>query len=159
LRRRCRKARFPDNQNYQLYPRIRLQVRAEVRTLSAWIDKEAKSWGPFCGFALAQKLALSIHQIHTSGWLHKKIYSANIAFFSNASEKFRLDSIYIIGFGKARPDNDRPDAQTVEQLDIPGSSFDLAPNYQSGGSLYRQAFDVYNFGILLVEMRDGNRTQ
>jgi hypothetical protein len=74
--------------------------------------------------ALAQKLALSIHQIHTSGWLHKKIYSTNIAFFSNASEEFRLESIYIIGFGKARPDNDRPDVQTVEQLDIPGSSFD-----------------------------------
>jgi hypothetical protein len=63
-----------------------------------------------------------------------------------------LDAIYIIGFGKARPDNDRPDAQTVEQLDIPGSSFDLAPNYQSGGSLYPQAFDVYSFGVLLVEI-------
>jgi hypothetical protein len=77
--------------------------------LSAWIDKEDDKKPNFGErFALAQKLALSIHQIHTSGWLHKNIYSTNIAFFSNASEEFRLDFTYIIAFGKARPDNDRP---------------------------------------------------
>jgi hypothetical protein len=135
-------------------PEFASKSEQRLQTLSAWIDKEDDK-KPNLGdrFALAQKLALSIHQINTSGWVHKNIHSTNIAFFSNASEEFRLDSTYIIGFSKARPDNDRPDAQTVEQLDNPGSSFDkyLPPIYQRGGSLYRQAFDVYSFGVLLVE--------
>jgi hypothetical protein len=136
-------------------PEFASKSEQNFRNLGAWINKEDDK-KPNLGdrFAFAQKLALSVHQIHTSGWLHKNIRSTNIAFFSNTLEEFNLDSAYMIGFGKARPDNDRPDAQTVEQLDVPGSSFDkyLPPIYQTGGSRYRQAFDVYSFGVLLVEI-------
>jgi len=52
-------------------PEFASKSEQSFRALSAWIDKEDDKKPNFgeC-FALAQKLALSIHQIHTSGWLH-----------------------------------------------------------------------------------------
>ncbi|KAF4461693.1 hypothetical protein FALBO_11495 [Fusarium albosuccineum] len=44
---------------------------------------------------LARCLAISLHELHSSGWLHKQICSQNIVFFkSGSSAKFTGDRVY-----------------------------------------------------------------
>ena len=101
--------------------------------------------------ALAHQLAVCVLYLHAVNWLHKAIRSDNILLFSNTdSPEFRKP--YLSGFNYARPD--RPDETTTgDELDSWAELY-LHPDYQGSGTkpTYRKTFDIYSFGIILLEI-------
>lgn len=101
--------------------------------------------------ALAHQLAVCVLYLHAVNWLHKAIRSDNILLFSNTdSPEFRKP--YLSGFNYARPD--RPDETTTgDELDSWAELY-LHPDYQGPGTkpTYRKIFDIYSFGLVLLEI-------
>jgi hypothetical protein len=101
--------------------------------------------------ALAHKVAVCVLYLHAVDWLHKAIRSDNILFFSTTSSP-ELTKPYLSGFNYARPD--RPDETTTgDGLDSWAELY-VHPDYQGLGtkSTYRKTFDIYSFGIILLEI-------
>jgi hypothetical protein len=101
--------------------------------------------------ALAHKIAVCVLYLHAVNWLHKAIRSDNILLFSTTSSP-ELTKPYLSGFNYARPD--RPDETTTgDGLDSWAELY-VHPDYQGLGtkSTYRKTFDIYSFGIILLEI-------
>ncbi|RKK06313.1 hypothetical protein BFJ66_g17224 [Fusarium oxysporum f. sp. cepae] len=100
---------------------------------------------------LAKCLVISLHEFHSSGWLHKQICSQNIVFFkSESSDKFNEDSLahpYMVGFGISRPESDQWGTETKGSKPIslhrhPGQDSDSSARYH----------DIYSLGLVLLEI-------
>jgi len=107
--------------------------------------------------ALAKALANCILYLHSVNWLHKGLRSDNIIFFAPASkdERRRIDYTlpYLSGFDFARPA--RPGEFTEQPADDVELSIYRHPSTLSIGSerpSYRKSFDIYSFGVILVEL-------
>lgn len=101
--------------------------------------------------ALAHKLAVCVLYLHAVNWLHKAIRSENVLLFSSTSSP-ELSKPYLSGFSYARPD--RPDESTTgDGLDNWAELY-LHPDYQGLGPKhsYRKTFDIYSFGLVLLEI-------
>ncbi len=103
-------------------------------------------------FSWALRLAETVLQLHTAGWVHKSISPAHILFLKRQgqteSESRQFAGPYLSGFGYAREIS--PSAFSEEQQDM-----DEANAYRhalSRGSPFRPQFDVYALGIVLIEL-------
>lgn len=122
---------------------------------------------------MARSLALTIYQIHVTGWLHKGIRPHNLIFF-DAEEKCpslirtqAVSRMRLIGFDYSRPDTRD---QKSEETD---PAFDLYRHPQAQGSprersvyactfalmfsilmacSFCKAFDLYALGLVLLEI-------
>lgn len=101
--------------------------------------------------ALAHQVAVCVLYLHAVSWLHKAIRSDNILFFPTGSSP-ELTKPYVSGFNYARPD--RPEETTTgDELDSWAELY-VHPDYQGLGTkgTYRKTFDIYSFGIVLLEI-------
>jgi hypothetical protein len=111
-------------------------------------------------FRLAQKIATSFLQIHSSGWAHKSFSSKNVLFFyrEDPSQVERTPDFslpLIAGFEFSRP------WKRADLSDRPFNSSDVDslyrhPRYRlQGGPLampFRPEYDVYSLGVALFEI-------
>jgi serine/threonine protein kinase len=108
-------------------------------------------------FQLAFALANFLKEFHTIGWLHENFNSHNLLFFksSNGDETSELAvsntlrQPYVVGLHKSRPDG------SFWQTEGPPSDDHLQdyhhPDY-AGTGRYRQVFDYYSLGVVLLEI-------
>ncbi|KAM0246276.1 hypothetical protein ACHAQJ_010279 [Trichoderma viride] len=110
---------------------------------------------------LAQTLAVAVWSLHSLDWLHKSLCSSNILFFPSAfSTSARSPTAsaalvpdislpYLSGFDASRPELDTalsvvPKNPSIEDLHRhPGSL---------RGSSHIKSFDIYSFGLVLLEI-------
>ncbi|KAI4261622.1 MAG: hypothetical protein L6R42_003179 [Xanthoria sp. 1 TBL-2021] len=104
---------------------------------------------------IARSLALTIYQIHVTGWLHKGIRPHSLIFFDAKEKDPSLISIQavqrlrLIGFDYSRPDTLD---QKSEETD---PAFDLYRHPDAQGSprlRFCQEFDIYALGLVLFEI-------
>lgn len=123
-------------------------------------------------FRLAYVLATALHELHRVGWLHKELSSANIVFLLPtarplpSSETHQppspdLAQPYITGFGYARPDTEKvisvPTGGALDPNDLfrhPSVRRPHSAPEQEGQAIprFRRRFDVYSFGLILLEI-------
>jgi hypothetical protein len=106
-------------------------------------------------FVLALTLSSAIYQLHYLGWLHKGIRSHNILFYrpSNQHQHWKPDpkQLFLAGYEFARP-------TSAARLSVKLESTSQGVWYQHptymGSSIveYQPSFDLYNLGIVLVEI-------
>jgi hypothetical protein len=106
-------------------------------------------------FFLAHALALTVLNIHSSGWVHKNLWSHGIIVVPSANRSQQSGSQhlipYVAGWGIARPSS----AKATE----------MKPNHEFESNLYRHPkrqqqplikytfiHDVYSLGVLLMEI-------
>ncbi|CAN9202929.1 unnamed protein product [Alternaria alternata] len=96
-------------------------------------------------FKLAQALATTVMQLHTSDWLHKALRGDNILFFSGLAGP--ITNPYLAGFEYAR--------------DMNMQSLGLRPNGQNSLDYYyhpdvvngfSKTLDLYSLGVVLLEI-------
>ena len=101
-------------------------------------------------FNLAQIIAQAVLEFHLVGWLHKDLNSANIILPKN---KGSIDEIVqdprIIGFNHSRPND--PSVFTSGTPDSDNSHYQH-PTYQRDGFGFKQEYDYYSLGIVLLEI-------
>jgi serine/threonine protein kinase len=108
-------------------------------------------------FRLALILATAVHELHSSGWLHKEINSFNIAFlYPDDGPLISIQEPYLTGFGYARPDTEE-----VISLAISSSTKDiykhpdLRRERQDMGQRvqrFSRKYDIYSLGLVLLEI-------
>lgn len=111
--------------------------------------------------ALAKALANIILYLHSVNWLHKGLRSDNIIFFSSTTPGVEQNCTtapdyskpYLSGFDFARPA--RPGEFTEQPADDVEFSMYRHPSTLNMGPerpAYRKSFDIYSFGVILVEL-------
>ena len=103
----------------------------------------------------ALRLAETVLQLHTAGWVHKSISPAHILFLKrqgqNESESKQFAGPYLSGFGCARENS--PSAFSDEQPVMPEeTAYRHALAQGSRRCPFRPQFDVYSLGIVLIEL-------
>ena len=103
----------------------------------------------------ALKLAETVLQLHTAGWVHKSISPAHILFLKRQgqteSESRHFAGPYLSGFGYAREMS--LSAFSEEQRDMDKeNAYRHALLQGSHKSPFRPRFDVYALGIVLIEL-------
>ncbi|KAK0767608.1 hypothetical protein LTR91_026625, partial [Friedmanniomyces endolithicus] len=100
--------------------------------------------------ALAHRLASSVLYLHTVGWLHKAVHSANVIFSMN-DENLSIESPYLSGFEYSRPDS----GETTKSGFDPRWDIYRWPTIQADVprvSRSRKTYDIYSLGLLLLEI-------
>lgn len=104
----------------------------------------------------ALKLAETVLQLHTAGWVHKDISPAHILFLKrqgqNESKSGQFAGPYLLGFGYAREIS--PSAFSEEQQDVGEENayrHTLAQGLRRDHP-FRPPFDLYALGIVLIEL-------
>ena len=98
---------------------------------------------------IALKLVNVVLTMHKANWLHKNISSYNIIFFPNrfSSIAEAMTEPYFIGFSYSRLD--------LESAFTQGPSKQLEyqhPEYLSGPKRFRQEYEYYSVGLVLLEL-------
>ncbi|OAF58896.1 hypothetical protein VC83_06172 [Pseudogymnoascus destructans] len=110
---------------------------------------------------LAKALANCILYLHSVNWLHKGLRSDNIIFFprtgrgvqQNRTADLDYSEPYLSGFDFARPA--RPGEFTEQPADDVEFGIYRHPSTLNMGPerpAYRKSFDIYSFGVILVEL-------
>jgi serine/threonine protein kinase len=98
-------------------------------------------------YHLAEALAEALLKFHMAGWVHRRIASANIVFFQESDPITNLERPYIIGFSHSR---------LAEPLGFTAGPSDdkryQHPTYLRDRAHFRQEFDYYSLGIVLLEI-------
>jgi serine/threonine protein kinase len=152
---------FPERQAYGLVlpiPHALVQVGdPQVTTLAEMIKGTAKrSKRPNLDeiFVLAFNLATTLASFHKANWLHKGISADNVLFFPKDMDALRnsISSARLVGFSDGR--------ESAEGAFTVGPSEDELlkvyrhPEYRrdAGNIRYREEFDYYSLGMLLLEL-------
>ena len=103
----------------------------------------------------ALRLAETVLQLHTAGWVHKSISPTNILFLKrqgqNKPESMQFAGPYLSGFGYAREIS--LSALSEEQQDkSEENAYRHALAQGSRRSPFRPQFDLYALGIVLIEV-------
>jgi hypothetical protein len=120
-----------------------------------------------CRVNLALRLAISLHEFHSSGWLHKQITSDNIVFFKSETSPILTESDlhrpYLVGFAVSRPSNDprgteekipaQQSTRTTQTAD------DLYRHPSQASSPSTRQHDIYSLGLVLLEIARWNRLE
>lgn len=102
--------------------------------------------------ALSQNIAKCLLYLHSVNWLHKAIRSEVILLFQLDDSNLQLSEPYLTGFDfsrRARWDESsapKPKFGRMEAYLHPDAQFNKPPQY------YRKTFDIYSFGIVLIEI-------
>lgn len=96
-------------------------------------------------FRLAQILATTMMQLHTSNWLHKAFRSDNILFLSGV--KSSITDPYLAGFEYSRDTS----MQSIGYRPSGGNALDYYyhPNVVNG---FTKTLDLYSLGVVLLEI-------
>jgi len=116
-------------------------------------------------FHLACQLSESIFAFLTSGWLHKTISAVNLLFFSdgpgNDSASFSLTRPYLSGFARSRMVN-QVALTSMGMTDFPDTLY-CHPAVMGGerraSAFYHALYDIYSFGIVLLEIGTWTRLE
>lgn len=103
-------------------------------------------------FRLAFDLCRCIHTFHKVGWLHRNLHSMNVLFFPHeaTSNADWAKDPRILGFARSR--QTWIDAFTDGPNDIDQRWKYQHPKYLVEGERYREEFDYYSVGMLLLEI-------
>jgi hypothetical protein len=109
-------------------------------------------------YGLATSLAASLYTFMLSQWHHKRFFSRNVTLlYKDKTPLPRLPDLenpYIGGFSVSRPED--PVGRSVEGDLSDGEKLYLHPLYRPWLShnqpKYRLAYDIYSFGLMLVEI-------
>ncbi|KAN0074896.1 hypothetical protein V8E54_007507 [Elaphomyces granulatus] len=125
---------------------------SDVSALKALIDYPSAESLPSLEdrYQIAYALGLSLAILHTAEWLHKSIRSHNVL-FPSSNHGIAWTRPYLVGFEYSRPDH--KDASSEKPADSARFNLYRHPSCQ-GTPLdrYRREFDIYSFGVLLVEI-------
>jgi hypothetical protein len=134
-------------------PRNLLQVIHDTKSRTDQPSLTAK-------FKLASTLVLHVFSFHTGRWLHKNICAFNIIFFPNAFDTLAesFSSPYFIGLNHSR----RNDENAFSNLAGPEAEYQhpvylrnarkFSDDPQNPVRHYRQEFDYYSVGLVLLEI-------
>jgi len=125
-------------------------------------------------FRLALDLAKSIHALHSIGWLHKALNSANVLFFPKPEDygKAILSEPYLVDFRFSRPDGTssftdgpatatggqpfvdyvHPDYLAQRRQDLEDDSWNGDDENESSKRRFRKLYDHYSLGIIMLEI-------
>ncbi|KFA80177.1 hypothetical protein S40288_09977 [Stachybotrys chartarum IBT 40288] len=102
-------------------------------------------------FQLAHDICQCIHTFHKIGWLHRNLHSKNIMFFppKEANDCGWVRDPRILGFGASRENDfssytDGPESGQLRDYQ--------QPEYLSYQARYREEFDFYSIGMILLEI-------
>ncbi|KAL9119335.1 MAG: hypothetical protein Q9187_004110 [Circinaria calcarea] len=148
---------FPERYSFGiLYELPTRNTKASILTLADLINiTQLRTERPLLGdvFRLAYILVSALFEFHKAQWLHKSISSFNILFFPDSfdSPAESILSPYLIGFQDSRLGDDvtfGPNLDTGKLLDY------QHPEYLKAGpgTPFRQDFDYYSVGIVLLEL-------
>lgn len=108
-------------------------------------------------YRLAASLSTSLYTFMLSQWHHKRFLSQSIAFLYENKvplpKLLDLEKPYIGGFSVSRPED--PQSESIESvLSIEERSYfhPLYRPWEPNRPKYRRAFDIYSFGLMLVEI-------
>lgn len=104
-------------------------------------------------FRLAYDICNAIHTFHKIGWLHRNLHSMNILFFPpDDTDKCEwAKEPRILGFAGSR--ESQLDAFTNGPDDLSGSLRNYQhPQYLTGHERYREEFDWYSVGMIMLEI-------
>lgn len=128
---------------------------AEPMSLFQLISSTANSTHgrPFLGarFAIARSIASCILYCHSINWLHERLNSFNIVFFSRPGTPIATPRTlpFVVGFDHSRQDKKKafshgpPSDERLQHY--------LHPDY-SDGRPFRKLFDYYSVGLVLLEI-------
>ena len=111
-------------------------------------------------FKLASTLVQHVLSFHKGGWLHKGICSFTIAFFPKVSNNLAdsFSSPYFIGFNHSRINDDKafsnlagPEADYQHPAYLRNAE-KFSDDPQNPTHRYRQEFDYYSVGLVLLEI-------
>lgn len=131
---------LPPNTDGKMLSLKQLLDQKTVETLPSLEDR----------YAVCYSIGLSLALLHTAGWLHKSIRSHNVLFPVRDSRPI-WSQPYLVGFDFSRPDAIDEASEKPEQSE----RFNIYRHPAAPGSpseTYRKAFDVYSFGVLMVEI-------
>ncbi|KAF4944587.1 hypothetical protein FGADI_12584 [Fusarium gaditjirri] len=104
---------------------------------------------------IAQRVTITLLELHNSEWLHKDLNSRNVLFFYGTGTVLNLSMPYVSGFEYTRPDN-----ISAISFSVRSSPTDI---YRHPGLLgpfpahqtrprYKRVHDIYSLGLLLLEI-------
>lgn len=105
--------------------------------------------------AIALKLISVVMTMHKANWLHKSISSYNIIFFPDrfTSLADSMSSPFFTGFNYSRHNLRTEFTQFLSFTQEHSEQLDYQhPIYQRGRERYRQEFDYYSIGVVLLEL-------
>lgn len=102
---------------------------------------------------IAKALVACVQSFHIAGWVHKKISSHNILFFSASQQdcqELDFDKPFVVGFDHSRQDKGH---DYTEGPDVEDSQREYVhPKYLSGACGFEKQFDYYSLGLILLEV-------
>jgi serine/threonine protein kinase len=104
---------------------------------------------------IAQRLAITLLELHNAEWLHKDLNSRNVVFFHSSGAQLDINTPYVCGFEYARPDDIGAISFSVRSssTDIYRHPALLEP-FAAGQKRprYQRIHDIYSLGLLLLEI-------
>ncbi|XWX01595.1 hypothetical protein V2A60_009623 [Cordyceps javanica] len=103
-------------------------------------------------FRLAADICRCVYTFHQVGWLHRNLHSMNVLFCprEGTPNAKRATEPRILGFGSSR--QNRPDAFTSGPDDAGQLRNYQHPEYLAHQDRYREEFDYYSVGMMLLEI-------
>ncbi|KAH8692515.1 hypothetical protein GQ44DRAFT_719799 [Phaeosphaeriaceae sp. PMI808] len=104
---------------------------------------------------VAQKIAITLLELHNAEWLHKDLNSRNVLFFYSNPTALDLNTPWVSGFEYARPD----DISAIS-FSVRASSMNMYRHPSLLGPFtpgqkrprFQRIHDIYSFGVLLLEI-------
>ena len=109
-------------------------------------------------YLLACKLAESLHDLHTIGWLHENMHSGNIVFFDDSLQEQCINpnnsnailEPYVVGLAKSRPGGELWHTQGPSVTTADFQHY-VHPDYEITRR-FRVNYDYYTLGVMLLEI-------
>lgn len=114
---------------------------------------------------IAKMLAVSLNELHTSGWLHKGISSKNVVFFySNGNhtsehevleeekDEKMLSRPFLVGFEISRPQADSRGTEDKLPKDQPDENRSMYRHPSQSSLSSRREHDIFSLGVVLLEI-------
>jgi hypothetical protein len=145
---------------YGIFYRLPLNTNPLASPISLKTRLQRKAPSLDVRIQLAKMLAVSLNEIHSSGWLHKNIQSSNILFFQDSTDstdsaekrdEVLLSKPYLVGFEISRPEADKrgTEPKTGENS---SDQLQLTQHPSQSWTFSRREHDIYSLGLVLLEI-------
>lgn len=153
---------FPHRQKSSGSLQVTTRLTASTRPVSLvrLLCNKASRWRPSLGqrIKLASDLATTLSALYSSGWMHRSIRSANVLFpymYTRKGGKAELEGLEDLskpllgGFEYSQQDQESWDGTIYRH---PSYQSAVITNGTHRPRPYRVQFDIYSFGLVLVEI-------